>query len=139
MTEITIIKRVHKTQLPVERIIVIGSGILDVLGLRQANDLDLVADEALFAELAGREGWELAVVHGEQALYNEALDVEVWKSWGSDGVPNFAQLREQGIEIEGVTFTSPEFVLEWKKQRGRPKDKADIRLLEEYLAHGGGA
>jgi len=58
-----IIERVQPLELPAVDYIVIGSGVLDALGLRPANDIDLVVSEPLFGRLRQR-GWEADVKNG---------------------------------------------------------------------------
>ncbi len=45
------IKRVKKLNLPTNEYVVIGSGLLDVLGIRKAVDIDIVASRQLFKKL----------------------------------------------------------------------------------------
>jgi len=125
--------------LPLSKVVVIGSGVLDALGLREAQDVDLVVDQELFSLLRDTGEWQSAIVHGEEALYSEVHDAEVWQSWGSEGAPNFTELMDESIEVGGVHFANPTFVMEWKKQRNRPKDERDVALLEAYLKGNGTA
>lgn len=129
----SIIDRFLQLNLPVDQCVVIGSGILDALNLRQSRDIDIVARPDLFAVLETSGEWEVSVVRGETKL--EKGDVEVWQSWGSEGVPNFSDLFENSVIVSGVHFANPEFVLAWKRQQHRDKDVNDIRMLEEYLHH----
>lgn len=113
--------------------VIIAGGVLDVLGLRKAADIDAVVSKDLFEQLVA-DGWELSEKHGEQYVVSD--DVEAWLSWdGPHGPLYLDDLEKQAIDIEGVLFCSPEAVLEWKQRHNRPKDAADIQLLEEYL-HG---
>lgn len=128
-----IVDRIKVLNLPEGQFVVIGSGVMDALGLRAAHDIDLVVTPALFEALKTADGWHLAEKHGEQVLLR--ADAEVWLSWGSpDGRPNFADLYENGVTIDTIRFADPEFVRDWKLRANRPKDAADIRLLNEYLA-----
>lgn len=127
----TIIERFLALGLPADQCVVIGSGVLDALGLRPSGDIDLVVTVQLFRELQQSGKWQSKQRHGEVVLLRD--DVEVWLSWGSEGKANFSTLRAEGVTIEGVTFAHPGFVLDWKKEKGRQKDLDDVQLLEEYL------
>lgn len=129
----SIIERFKRLELPATQCVVIGSGILDALGLRASRDIDLVVQPNLFAMLQISPDWHTGTAHGETVL--EKDDVEVWQSWGSDGVPNFEELYVGSVEVDGIHFANPQFVLAWKRKRRRGKDIEDIRLLEEYLRH----
>lgn len=128
-----IVERIHTLSLPSGRFVVIGSGVLDALGLREAHGIDLVVTSEYFDELKRTDGWTLAQKHGEEVLTKD--DLEVWLSWGStDGRPNFRELYDAGITVGGIRFANPQFVRAWKVAHNRLKDEQDIRLLDEYLA-----
>lgn len=129
----TIIERVQQLNVPLDQTVVIGSGVLDALGLRTAGDVDLVVSPELFEALSGMPEWRLATKHGEPIITKG--DVEAFLSWGSDTVPNFQTLYADGVTIQGVRFANPHFVVAWKRRRLSDKDRADISLLEGYLSH----
>ncbi|MEO7904800.1 MAG: hypothetical protein ABIR91_03345 [Candidatus Saccharimonadales bacterium] len=125
------IERVKQLRLPLDQLVVIGSGVLDALGLRTADDIDLVLSPSLFDELQQRDDWRREQKHDEPVLYRD--DVEAFLSWGSNGVPNFQALYSDGLDVQGVRFANPTFVIDWKQQRGSDKDLHDIQLLQRYL------
>lgn len=128
----TIVERVKELSLPLDQVVVIGSGILDALGLRKSGDVDLVVSAELFARLRQTEGWTAEVKHNAVVLLKD--DVEVWEDWGISEEASFSSLYQNSALVGGVHFANPAFVLAWKKQQGREKDARDIVLLEEYLA-----
>lgn len=127
-----IIERVRAVGVPLDHVVVIGSGVLDALELRTAGDVDLVISAEAFVNLAKDSSWVLGVKHDEVMLSRG--DCEVFLSWGSSGRPNFDQLYQDALVIDGVHFVNPQFLLEWKRQRGSEKDITDITLLQGYLA-----
>lgn len=128
-----IVERIAKLSMPSDQFVVIGSGVLDALGLREAHDIDLVVTQAYFAQLKATDGWTVTEKRGEEVLTLD--DLEVWLSWGApDAQPNFTELYDAGITVEGIRFANPAFVRDWKIAANRPKDGEDIRLLEEYLS-----
>ncbi len=126
-----IVERVVATGLPLDQVIVIGSGILDALHLREARDIDLVVTPGLFQLLKQSGDYSHEVRHDEDVL--ERNDQEIWTSW--DGC-DFEALLSDGTVIDGVQFAHPQFVLDWKQRNGRDKDARDIQLLEKYLRSG---
>jgi hypothetical protein len=130
----SIIARVKSLNLPLDQTVVIGGGILDALGLRSAGDVDLVMTPALLDELSRNAEWQLSTKHNEPIITKG--DVEAFLSWGSEGVPNFRQLYDGGVTVDGVRFANPRFTIEWKRKRSSDKDRVDIALLEEYLSRG---
>jgi len=124
----SIIERVKATKLPLDEVVVIGSGLLDALGLRKADDIDLVVSRVLFDRLTVSSAYTQKERAGEPYLIRD--DIEIWMSWGNDRKPNFDALKDAGVVIDGVTFVNKDFLISWKKQSGRDKDISDIRLLE---------
>lgn len=122
--------RVKALGLPLDQCIVIGSGVMDALGIRKSADIDLVVSNELFAELK-TQGWRVEVKHNEEVLLKD--DVEAWLSWGISGdMLTFEGLLLQSIVIDGVQFCTPVYLMKWKQHKARPKDIADVKLLEEY-------
>lgn len=127
----TFSERVKATGLPLDEVVVIGSGLLDQLGARTASDVDLVVSERLFDELSRDDSYVRRTEHGEEVL--EQPPLEVWRSWGSDGVPNFEQLYADGQTIDHVRYVAIKTLLEQKRARNLPKDQTDIAWLEQYV------
>lgn len=130
----TTLERVKALGLPLDQLVVIGGGVLDGLQLRPAGDLDLVLSVELFAKLVKLPEWQVGVKH--QDLTITQPDIEAFMSWRDDGRPNFQELYDGGLTIDGVRFTHPQVVIDWKKRRASDKDLRDIALLEGYLARG---
>lgn len=125
------IDRVKALQLPPDHFIVIGSGVMGALGIRESNDIDLAVSQDLFDALVA-EGWHREIRHNEAMLTHE--DVEVWRTWGTPGAwRTFEQLLEDSVIISGIAFCSLDYVLQVKKMKARPKDLEDVVLIESYL------
>ena len=127
-------ERVRALGLPLEQIIVMGSGVLDQLGIRQADDVDVAANEALYAVLlAGRDGWIREEQWGETLFRNEQNTAELWSGWVAPGGRlSFDELMKHTTEYDGIRFVSLNFLREWKLWKGRPKDLRDVELIEQY-------
>ncbi|RYX78356.1 hypothetical protein EON76_05670 [bacterium] len=123
--------RVKSTGLPLDQIVVIGSGVMDALDMRQSRDIDLVASQSLFAALKSRDDYVHSLRHNEEVV--EKDDQEIWLSWCNGGISNFQRLWNEGITIDMVRFCDPKTVLVWKQLHNRPKDRTDITLLQKYL------
>lgn len=139
MTKDEIITKVRELNLQKGSYIVFGSCPLAVAGIREANDIDLLVSDEVFAELK-RAGW--------QELYKSPDDIplakdvfEAHNNWNFSTSqsynPTLKTLLESATVIDGVPFASLEEVLKWKKASKRPKDLADIELINKYLARWG--
>lgn len=124
-----VLEQVNALDLPRDEVIVIGSGILDALGLRTANDLDIVVSPSLFETLKSTGTYKVEERYGSEMLSDGNL--EVWQDWKSDAT--FDVLKTSAYEVKGIAFASPEIFFKRKNERGLPKDLADVVLLEEYL------
>ena len=123
--------RVKALGLPLGQCIVIGSGIMGALNIRESSDIDLVVTKELFADLK-RKGWRLGIQHNEEVLQKD--DAEVWLTWSISGeTAYFDDLMLRSMSINGVQFTTPEYVMQWKQHMAHPKDVRDVKLLEKYI------
>lgn len=127
-----VLDALKQLELPSGQYVVIGSGLLDVYGLRESSDVDLAVSEQLFDELKQR--LNVPVKTRDGMPYLEYGVFEIWLGWYSD-MP-FSSLKETAVTVDGVLFAHPEIIIQRKRERGLSKDMADIELLKEYLAHG---
>jgi len=122
--------------LSTDSVIVIGSGILDKLGIREAHDIDLVVDEEAFASFDSRPD----LVRHENALgvsyHTENDAIELWRTWGLLGEVErtYGDLLPNTIVYDGVRYMTLAYVKQWKQKKGRDKDLRDVTLIEQYEA-----
>lgn len=117
--------------------IVIGSGILNALKLRESKDIDLVVPEAKYKELAKSGDFKKELNHGREVLTGDLFEIGmdwqvVGKSW------SFDDLFGQSTVIDDVRYNTVEFLLSVKRSwltggEARQKDIADIKLMENHL------
>jgi hypothetical protein len=127
------ILRIKATGLPLDQVIVIGSGVLAAHGIRSARDVDLIVPESLFAELEQNISWKRGT-QGSASYALEKGDAEVWTDWSTDGTghPAYNELLPDTELIHGVRFITLEYLEKRKTERGTPKDVEDIRKIHEY-------
>ena len=128
-----IIEKLRQLDLPTDEYVVIGGGLLDALGLRPANDIDLVVSQALYARLKDTGRYDVTTKNGEERLEQEAL--EIWRSWNHgehEHEPNFEALFAESVVVDAIHFVNPQYLIDRKSERGTPKDLADIALLKAY-------
>ena len=134
----TFADKVKALNLPLDQIIVIGSGILDQLGIRPASDIDLAASSDLMKKLSEESGDWLKKFDDNQRFYFVKDDgsAEVWDGWEFDGqVVSYDDLLDYVVEYDGVRFVNLEFLSQWKKWRSREKDVQDVKLIDEWRAN----
>ena len=130
-------ENLEKIGLDAENAIVIGSGILSALGLRESQDIDVVVDEVAYERLSVDAQFKKADNHGHEVLVGSLF--EIGKSWFVLGKEwTFDDFLNHSVVIEGVRYATIQFILDVKKSwalepDARQKDKDDIKLIEEYL------
>ncbi len=134
MNKDKLLNELSKINLRPEDYIVIGSGLLAALELREVEDIDLILSEQVFREYEQKGGWSRKDF--DDGSYFLARGIyEIGLDWDSDGAtPNLDDLKNDEMMIDGVPFISPKRLISWKSKKARPKDLADISLLEDYLS-----
>lgn len=133
----TFADKVKALNLPLDQIIVIGSGILDQLGIRPASDIDLAASSDLMKKLSEESGYWLKKFDDNRRFYFVKDDgsAEVWDGWEFDGqAVGYDDLLNYAVEYDGVRFVDLKFLRKWKSWRGREKDVQDVKLIDEWRA-----
>ena len=131
----TFADKVKALNLPLDQIIVIGSGILDQLGIRPASDIDLAASPDLMKKLSEESGDWIKKFDDDQRFYFVKDDgsAEVWDGWEFDGqAVSYDGLLDYVVEYDGVRFVNLEFLSRWKKWRSLEKDTQDVKLIDEW-------
>lgn len=119
------LKAVERLRLPKNQFAIFGSGPLSVRNLREANDVDLIVKEPLWDELSKKYsvmGKRLIKI-GETEIYKD------WKPWFND--VDF--LIDSADIINGFRFVKLEYLLKWKQEMNREKDKTDIKIISDFL------
>ena len=131
----TFADKVKALNLPLDQIIVIGSGILDQLGIRPASDIDLAASPDLMKKFSEESGDWIKKFDDNQRFYFVKDDgsAEVWDGWEFNGqVVSYGELLSQLVEYDDVRFVDLKFLRKWKSWRGREKDVRDVELIDEW-------
>jgi hypothetical protein len=129
-----LIAKIRALQLPDGQYMVCGSAILEILGIRKAEDIDLLVSPELFAELEQKRGW------ARNEKYHTTLENSD-RGAGAKQTLDFmkenytlAELLPKAYVWEGIPIMSLETLREAKVQLGREKDFRDIQLIEAYLS-----
>ncbi len=106
--------------------VVVGSGILGALGIRESSDIDLVVTEDTYQSIK-QLGWKQGL-WGEHIVFQwDVFDI------GNDWYGKKAEdLLKKAQIIDDVPYLSLDDVYDWKKMRGLEKDNRDLALIDEY-------
>ncbi len=130
-------QRLNELELDSNNSVVIGSGIMQALGLRQSRDLDLVVPRDAYQRLSSRDDLTADQANGHPVLAGDKLEVFwFWKAIG--GERDFDYLKRRSVVIDAIRYISLEFLLDVKEGwvvagEDRPKDHGDIRLIRNHL------
>ena len=113
-----IITEVKKLDLPLGQYVVIGSGIMAQLGLREANDVDIAVTAALYATLRASGDWDEEERYGKIFLKQGAVEINPRLDW-----ERYATTTEEAIAsatiIDGVPFINFNELVMFKRVLGR--------------------
>lgn len=123
-------QRIAELDLPEDSYIVVGSGILAALSIRDSNDIDLIVTEEVYRYIESL-GWEQGLWSNQIVFKQDVFDI------GNDWYGKSAkELLKTAQIIDGVPYLSLDDVYEWKKMKARDKDIRDLKLIDTYrLAH----
>ncbi|MEK9153672.1 MAG: hypothetical protein AAB723_03685 [Patescibacteria group bacterium] len=134
--------KLNEMGLSPDNAVVIGSGILNVLKIRESNDIDVVVTLEKYQNLALDSRFKKEMKRGREILSGDLLEIMAsWtvlnKTW------TFDNLLEQSVVIDGVRYNTIQFLLNAKRswladKDVRQKDIDDVKLMEDYLKNTNG-
>jgi hypothetical protein len=125
-----LLEEVRALELPVGEYVLAGSVPMGLAELRAVNDIDVIVSDSLWEELIHRYAFEYNSVG---ALCIRIGHIEILNSWyGHKG--NVSELIAQAQTVRELPVMPLEWVRQWKRFSGRPKDLADLEIIDAYLA-----
>jgi len=119
-------QKIATLNLPKDSYIVVGSGILGALGIRESNDIDLVVIDDVY-RMMSELGWEEGR-WGDKVVYQQGV-FDIGKDWYGQTT---SDLLKNAQYVDDIPYLSLNDVYDWKKQRGQEKDIRDIELIDAY-------
>ena len=118
---------ISQLSLPDGSFMVVGSGLLDTLGIRAAGDIDLLVSHDVFDNFK-HQNYKIQQ-HKDGSDYISIGRFEIMADWfGND----LETMRESAVYIDKIPYWSLESMREWKCDHAREKDVRDIALIDEY-------
>jgi hypothetical protein len=135
-----IIEKVKALNLPSKQFVVMGGAVLELKGIRKAQDIDIIVTKTLFEELKKDPKWEYKRELGSlgnitvESLENHKGVSLYFHIYGGGDIDCFRNNQDRIEEIQGIYFVSLSNLLEAKSSTwNREKDKADVELIKKYL------
>ncbi len=116
------IQTLASQQIPQDDACIVGSSVLEAVGVRDSTDIDFIV------------GARAPRFHSGVVKVADGVDlVTSGYHRRADGGPTFtdeAVIRDPRlhVHVRGLKFANPELVIDRKRQHGRPKDLADVML-----------
>lgn len=126
------INQLRRLGLPLNKVLIVGSGTMALLGLKKNDDLDMWVTEDVFRNMKNNKKLKPVMKHGR--LFYETSDGMIE---ASNSMPctkgRVEDYLKRAIIVYGFHFKAPNDVISWKRCMGRPKDKQHIKMIENYL------
>ena len=123
----SVIDRVKELKLPEGEYVVVGGAVMEVLNLRQSNNIDIVVSGDVYARFAAKRQWhEYSLTTGKLVLTKD--NINLMRSWFGRTLGMIK--RRDTFEKSGVLFMGTKQLITTKLRLGRRKDQSDISLLK---------
>ncbi len=132
-----IFTEINKLGFPKENYVVVGSGHLIALGLKEGKDIDIVVTKGLYDKCI-KDGWKVLPwtypgTEGQTYLRKGLVELYLTVSCGDS--PTSEELIRNAVIMKGIPFARLEDILRLKREysKTKPKHLRDVRLIEDYF------
>ncbi len=131
-----IVDRIKELNLPFGKYVVIG-GVMEVHGIRPANDVDVVVTEELFNDLR-KQGWKRKwffrrVLTSKLLTNGKGAEAFIDYQHGAFQFSTEELIRRADI-IDGISFLRLDDLMAFKSEMARKKDLLDVELIKKCLS-----
>jgi len=120
------LKELEKIGIPDGSYVIYGSGPLGARELREIKDLDVAVEDKVYDQLTKKYPEKPEKTFSHIVIGN--LDLLPARD---TLIENFDQVVKKADRFYGHRFVNLEDLIRWKKKMGRPKDLADIKLIQK--------
>jgi hypothetical protein len=139
MPESTIPTEIRALNLPdLNGAIVIGGAFMELLGLRQAIDIDMSVSKKNWIYIRDELKWSVHTIGASSYMRDPSGRFDIWAGWYDrqhqrvirfDELISNSQAHEQGFRVPTI-----EYQIQLKHWEGRQKDARDIKLLQKLVS-----
>lgn len=126
-----IIQKIKELNFPLGQYVVVGSGTLDVLGIRPANDIDIAVTKELHQKLRETGEWDEYEKYNKVFLTKDVFEIipklefELYPTTAEEAISS-------ALIIDGIPFMNLDELIKFKLSQSREKDFKDIELIKKY-------
>ncbi|HRQ86578.1 MAG TPA: hypothetical protein PLY16_00535 [Candidatus Saccharibacteria bacterium] len=136
--ESNLLEQLKQLELPEGEYMVMGSGILNALDIRAAEDIDMVVSARVYTQLK-EAGWSERVFRSGsiEQLGLERGPFQVFSDWtDDDGMrKTVEELLLDADIVDGIAYNSLDKLYAYKLRRGLDKDLRDLQLIDEFRGY----
>jgi hypothetical protein len=122
---------IKSLNLPIGEYVIYGSWPLDIHGIRPSRDIDILASKNLWIQLCNR--YPNDIFENPKKIFIKEMAIEFFVNWVNINTPEEEIINNYEL-FNWLPFAKLQYVLEWKQNWNREKDKKDVELIMEYLA-----
>jgi hypothetical protein len=123
------IKKLKELGYPLEKMLIVGSGIMALYGIKDNDDIDIWATRDVFNKIR-RDPRFLST----GKLYKTRDDtIEVGAGVVGLQGQKVEDYLKRAVKANGFYFWTLNDLMKWKKMMGRPKDLDDIQKINDYV------
>lgn len=123
------INKVLSLELPEDKYCVYGGFVLELYGLRESGDIDIIVKNDLWEKL--KQKYSENIYSDKKGERINLDDIEIWEHL-NPYKNNSEKIIDRAEKIHGLKTMSLDDLIEFKKTYARPKDLKDIELIKEY-------
>ncbi len=125
------ITKIKELNFPPSEYVVIGSGILGALHIRDINDIDISVTKDFHKKLRETGMWKEDERYGKIFLTKENIEINPELNWEHYTTTTEEAIRSAQI-IDSIPFMNLDELCKFKMALGREKDFEDIKLIKKY-------
>lgn len=123
--------RIHALDLPTDEYVVISGTALELMGVRETHNVDMVVSKNVYSQLRAKNWKEYVQDDGKKVL--SRYGYKVMTQWMGH---TLSALRKSQHMIDGIPVMGVDDLIECKQRLGRKKDIEDIKLIKKLRKEG---
>ena len=126
---VSTIDKIKALKLARKQYVVIGGAVLEMYGIRQTNDVDIVVSKSVYNRLSKHHWKEFVLDDGKKILSRSGY--KIMQSWMGKNLEDF---QRNSIVVNGIPVMGLEDIISCKLSHGRKKDLQDVKRIKEFMS-----
>lgn len=117
-------------------VIIVGGTAMAMLGIRKAEDIDLLLSWQNWRYVSTLPDWKLTTSYGRRHFISIDGDFDAWRWWFDTNARRRISFQEIAshclVTQAGYLLPTADYQIAMKRQLDRPKDRADIERIVQH-------